>query len=133
MKNTQVAFYSTTLGMTEKFVRKLNDVDLVRIPKSLDQETPLVTAGSFVAIPTYHDGDGPAPVILPCIERFLQENRENLVGIIGIGNRNFGHSFCLSAKVASSRYNIPIAGLVELMGTPEEVAMIQEAIEFTRR
>lgn len=128
-----VGFFSTPLGMTERLVNKLYNVTPVRILPSLAEETPRVPPGSMVAIPTYHDGSGAAPIILPAIERFLDYNKSNLVGIIGVGNRSFGNTFCLSARMASKLYRVPIVELVELAGTPEELAVVQKAIELTRR
>ncbi len=84
----------------------------------------------FVFVPTYLDGGdgihtGYHEVLTVDLRDELDEgNTDNLLGIVGSGNRNFNAQFGLTAKHYARRYNTPLIGLYELRGNEEEAGII---------
>ena len=42
-----------------------------------------------------------------------QNNYKNCLGIVGFGNKNFNHQYCLTAKQYSEKFNFPVLDTVE--------------------
>lgn len=90
-----------------------------------------VVDGPFVLItPTYANDDGSNAVPKPVI-RFLNNayNRENLIGVIGSGNRNFGETFALAGRIIAKKCNVPLLYRFELSGTPDDIKNVREGIK----
>ena len=85
-------------------------------------------AGPYLlAVPSYGSprtgGYVPGAVL-----RFLAEHRPGCLGVIGVGNRNFGSDFCRAAYEINRDYGIPIIACVDMVPTPEEKKQITRAI-----
>ena len=85
-------------------------------------------AGPYLlAVPSYGSprtgGYVPGAVL-----RFLAEHRPGCLGVIGVGNRNFGSDFCRAAYEINRDYGIPIITCVDMVPTPEEKNQITRAI-----
>jgi protein involved in ribonucleotide reduction len=80
--------------------------------------------------PTYADDDGSKAVPKQII-RFLNNvsNREMLRGVIGTGNRNFGHLFGYAANVIARKCDVPILYKFELSGTETDVENVRQGLE----
>lgn len=63
--------------------------------------------------------------------KFLNDvrNRENIRGVIGAGNTNFGTAYCLAARKIAAKLGIPELYRFELMGTPDDVRRVDEGLE----
>lgn len=122
----EVVYFSTKSGNTERFVNKL-PIHSIRIPINgeLYQENPYV-----LIVPTYGSGDysKSAP---PQVIRFLnvKNNRDKILGVVSMGNRNFGASYGIAGDMISEKCKVPLLGTVEVFGTPEDVVEITEKIE----
>ena len=115
-------------------MEKLNDGFNVtyRIPINWDSSSPLVIPSDFVLfIPTYGGGSESSAVPRQ-VKRFLNisQNRNNLRGIVGFGNTNFGEHFCKAANVVSKKTGVPVIARVEIFGTEDDVIKVQERMRM---
>ena len=124
-----IVYFSSVSNNTHRFVEKL-ELPAVRIPLRPKAEGDLQIDDSKVLIlPTY--GGGPETRAVPKqVLQFLRTplNRQNIVGVVGTGNTNFGEAYGLAAKLVARKLDVPLLGLVELFGTPEEVEMTRDRI-----
>jgi protein involved in ribonucleotide reduction len=129
-----IAYFSNYSGNTKRFVEKLNDGFNVtyRIPINWDSSSPLVIPSDFVLfIPTYGGGSESSAVPRQ-VKRFLNisQNRNNLRGIVGFGNTNFGEHFCKAANVVSKKTGVPVIARVEIFGTEDDVTKVNERMRM---
>ena len=115
-------YYSYT-GNTKSFIQRL-DIQAF----DLQSETPTIQKPFILFTPTYGGRcEGYIPVML---KNFLSENKNLyfLRGIIGSGNRSFGKTYCLTARILSERYHIPLLYTYELCGTPKDIDTVKGII-----
>lgn len=82
------------------------------------------TLGAYVLI-TYTTGFGEVPAE---VQKFLDENAENMKAVIASGNRNWGRAFCRSADTISRKYNVPVLHKFEMAGSERDVEIIEERV-----
>lgn len=58
-----------------------------------------------------------------------QDTDQYLIGIVGSGNKNFNHQYCLTAKQYSEEFGKPMLADFELRGTPADLERIVEIIK----
>jgi protein involved in ribonucleotide reduction len=125
-----IVYFSNYSGNTKRFVEKLNG-NTTRIPIDWDGNNPIIASRKYVLfVPTY--GGGSEKSAIPRqVRHFLNipENRELLVGVVGLGNTNFGEHFCKAAEMISGKTGVPIIARVEIFGTSEDVQRVQERLE----
>ena len=129
-KNTPlVVFFSSVSGNTARFVEKL-EARSARLPLRTGDETLLMEEPYVLCTPTYGKPEG-AGNVPPQVVKFLNQpaNRENLIGVIGAGNTNFGGLFCVAADIISQKCGVPVLYKFELMGTPEDVEKVNQGLE----
>ncbi|MFM6944075.1 MAG: class Ib ribonucleoside-diphosphate reductase assembly flavoprotein NrdI [Bacteroidota bacterium] len=128
-----IVYFSNYSGNTKRFVEKVahGASAVTRIPIHWDNDNPVVVADKYVLfVPTY--GGGSERSAIPRqVRNFLNipENRELLVGIVGFGNTNFGEHYCKAAEMISGKTGVPIIARVEIFGTSEDVAKVEERLE----
>jgi protein involved in ribonucleotide reduction len=128
-----VVYFSSATQNTRRFVDKLG-LRSARIPLHRNDE-PLVVDEPYVLIcPTYGggasiSGDLSRPVPKQVI-RFLNDehNRSLIRGVIASGNLNFGADYGKAGDVISGKCGVPYLYRFELMGTPGDVARVQEGL-----
>lgn len=116
----KVVYHSAT-GVTKRVAQRFGGVPL-------DQ----YTEGAFVLfVPSYG-----APItgqfVPKPVKKFLQEHSEDLVAVVGLGNRTFGADFCRGAKLVAERYNVPLLRCVDLVPTSEDEKVITTFLEGTK-
>lgn len=139
-------FYVSISGNTRAFVKRLcayaeqqhaknadaYQINAVEYSESVD--VSIMDQPFFAMVPTYLDGgDGinngyKEVMTLDFRDELDAGNTENLLGIVGSGNRNFNAQFGLTAKHYARRFNSPVIGLFELRGNDEEAAKIYTAL-----
>lgn len=127
-----LVYYSSASGNTARFVAGLGMVS-GRIPIRSADEMPQ-PAGPFVLIcPTFADGQGRGAVPKQVI-RFLNDpaRRSLLRGVIGGGNRNFGTTFALAARVIAEKCHVPVLYRFELAGTEIDRLRVQAGLHEFR-
>ena len=140
-------FFVSISGNTRAFAKRL--VALATAEHAKDASKPLLNTVEydeqadtsimdepyFIMVPTYLDGgdgidNGFTEVLtLDFRDELDAGNTENLLGIIGSGNRNFNAQFGLTAKHYARRYNSPLIGLYELRGNDEEAHKIYDVMQ----
>lgn len=121
----EIVYFSNRSNNTHRFVEKLG-VKAQRIPYSgeffVDREFVLF-------VPTYGSGNDGYSIPRP-VANFLNvpSNRSLLRGVVGFGNTNFGEHYCKAAYLIAEKTGVPILARVELLGTPEDVALVMERI-----
>ncbi|WP_246287369.1 class Ib ribonucleoside-diphosphate reductase assembly flavoprotein NrdI [Lacticaseibacillus absianus] len=149
-------FYVSISGNTRAFVQRLTRyadkahaadahcprIEAVEFTPSFDAR--FLDQPFFAMVPTYLDGgDGinsgyREVMTLDFRDELDEADPENLLGIIGSGNRNFNAQFGLTAKHYARRFNSPVIGLYELRGNDEEADRIYTSMcnyqaDFDRR
>lgn len=125
-----IVYFSNVSENTKRFVEKL-EIPAERIPLRWDSASPLIVDYSFVLItPTYGAGND-GNTVPKQVVKFLNvaQNRKHLVGIVGMGNTNFGEHFCKAADIISEKTGVPVLHKGEILGTEEDVRIAKEQIE----
>jgi len=125
-----LVYYSSASGNTARFVARLG-LAAGRIPVSPRDEAMPAPAAPYVLIcPTYADGEGRGAVPKQVI-RFLNDpaRRALLRGVIGSGNRNFGTTFALAARVISEKCHVPVLYRFELAGDDNDLSRVRAGLE----
>ena len=115
-----IAFYSIT-GQTKKFVIKTG----LQAHEITNEFPQYDMREKFILItPSYQD------FMMDSLVDFLnyKDNKQNLVGLIGGGNRNFNDLFAQTAKKISVTLNVPILYLLEFSGTAKDVQNVRNIV-----
>lgn len=115
-----IAFYSIT-GQTKKFVVKTG----LQAHEITNEFPQYDMREKFILItPSYQD------FMMDSLVDFLnyKDNKQNLVGLIGSGNRNFNDLFAQTAKKLSVTLNVPILYLLEFSGTAKDVQNVRNIV-----
>ena len=127
-----LVFFSSGSGNTARFVARLG-LSALRIPIRPDEPMPVVDAPFVLICPTYADGQGRGAVPKPVI-RFLNDSsrRALLRGVIGAGNRNFGATYALAARVIAEKCGVPVLWRFELAGTDTDIQQVRAGLHQFR-
>lgn len=96
---------------------------------------PTVDEPCVLIVPTFGAGPNTQAVPRPVI-RFLniEQNRNQVKGVIGTGNTNFGDTFGYAADVVAQKLRVPVLYKLEISGTPVDVERVREGVpEFLRQ
>lgn len=135
--------YISISGNTRSFVKKLTTFaqekeEISFEPIEISDATPDVIMDSpfFVLVPTYLDGgngigNGIIEIMTDALREQLEipENIQNLIGIIGSGNKNFNAQYILTARRYAVTFNAPLIANYELRGNKQDVARVYEQIK----
>jgi len=119
-----IVYYSNRSGNTKRFVEKLGYENSYSV-----SDLPLTSRAFVLFVPTYGGGNGEYSIPRP-VAKFLnvKSNRDLLRGIVGFGNTNFGDHYCKAAYLIAEKTGMPILAKIELLGTPEDVQLVQERL-----
>jgi protein involved in ribonucleotide reduction len=126
---SQLIYFSSASENTRRFVEKLGR-DAARIP--LHQREPdLVATEPFVLVVPTYGGTGGEGSVPKQVIRFLNnpQNRNLIRGVIGAGNTNFGDNFCMAGDIIAFKCQIPHLYRFELMGTPDDVHLVNQGLD----
>ena len=110
--------YDSLTGNVKRFVSKTG-YRAIQIQENLRVEEPYILV-------TYTIGFGQIP---QTTKEFLNWNSLFLLGVSASGNKNWGKTFCQSAKTISQEYRVPIVHIFELSGTEDDVVFFKEGVE----
>ncbi|MTD38641.1 class Ib ribonucleoside-diphosphate reductase assembly flavoprotein NrdI [Erwinia sp. CPCC 100877] len=89
----------------------------------------------FTFVPTYLDGgngvdNGDTEILTETMREYLEfhDNYRYCLGVIGSGNKNFNHQYCLTAKQYAEKFHFPFLADYELRGTQEDLERIAAAL-----
>lgn len=138
--------YISLSGNTHSFVMRLVtflqfktdwEVEPVHVKDLVKQECPFYELDApFVAfLPTYLEGgngvdNGNIEILTQPLGDFIAygKNQERCLGIVGSGNRNFNHQYCLTAKQYAKRFGFPVLDNFELRGLQKDIERIGRKI-----
>lgn len=126
----EIVYFSNYSGNTKKFVEKLG-YESTRIPIQWDEDSPVIVDSPYVlVVPTYGGGSESHSVPRQVV-KFLNvlTNRQNIRGVVGMGNTNFGEHFCRASEIISQKTNVPLIYKVEITGTSEDVIEVKKRME----
>ena len=106
----KIVYFSLT-GNIKKFLEKTNANNVIEIKNDLIVNDKFILVTSTV-------GFGEIP---SAVDVFLLNNHQNLIAVIGSGNRNWGIYFANAAKIISKKYNVCNPLNFELQGTKQDV------------
>ena len=117
----KIAFYTIT-GQTQRFINKTG-LDAHRIEDAHPQYQ--MNDKYILILPSYQD------FMMDSVVDFLtyKDNKENLLGLIGCGNRNFNDLFAQTAKKISVTLHVPILYLLELSGNSADVKNVRQIVK----
>lgn len=134
--------YISLSGNTESFVQRLMtffqfqtnwQVELVHVKNLVKEDIPFYELDApFVAfLPTYLEGgngvdNGDKEILTNPLGDFIAfgNNHQKCLGIVGSGNKNFNHQYCLTAKQYSQRFGFPVIDNFELRGLNSDIERI---------
>lgn len=127
-----LVFFSSASGNTARFVARLG-LPALRIPIRPGDAMPEPDQPFVLICPTYADGQGRGAVPKQVI-RFLNDpvRRGLLRGVIGAGNRNFGATYALSARVIAEKCSVPVLWRFELAGTDTDIQKVRSGLQQFR-
>ena len=115
-----IAFYSIT-GQTKRFIDKTQ----LEAHQISDAKPKFDMGQKYILIvPAYQD------FMMDSVVNFLtyKDNKKNIIGIIGCGNRNFNDLFAQTAKKIAATLKVPILYLLEFSGTSEDVKNVRKIV-----
>ena len=115
MSKPLIVYWSSNSGGTRRVAEALN-TETVELAE-YDGKSPYV-----LACPTYDQPRGgftPRPVT-----QFLEKYAHLMVGVLGLGNRNFGEHYCQAAIDISKQHGVPIVHRIDIMGTVDDYRTI---------
>jgi len=121
-----IIYYSNRSGNTKRFVQKLEIKNTYSV-----YDIATATKDYILFVPTYGAGND-GHHVPQAVKTFLslKTNADHLLGVVGLGNTNFGKTYCKAAEIIAKKFGVPILGRVELFGTPEDVVEIKERLEM---
>ena len=125
----QIVYFSNHSGNTKRFVEKLDNTS-IRIPITWDPASPVYVKDEYVLmVPTY-GGGSERSAIPKQVKSFLniEENRNLLRGVVGLGNTNFGDNYCKAADLIAQKTGVPVIARVEIFGTDDGVNKVKERL-----
>ncbi|MBM7687710.1 ribonucleotide reductase assembly protein NrdI [Enterococcus ureilyticus] len=130
--------YISISGNTRSFVKRLAEyaskqyaiqIDVQEIHENSvfeDEESSF-----FTFVPTYLGGgngldNGDTEILTDTMREYLDfhENFRYCLGVVGSGNKNFNHQYCLTAKQYAQKFNFPFLADYELRGTQEDIEYV---------
>ncbi len=133
-------------GNTESFVKRLKsfflfqtdwEIELIHVKDLVKQDIPFYGLDApFVAfLPTYLEGgngvdNGDVEILTNPLGDFIaiEDNVDWCLGVVGSGNKNFNHQYCLTAKQYSQRFGFPVIDTFELRGMQDDLERIGRKI-----
>lgn len=126
----EIVYFSNVSNNTQRFVEKLG-LPATRIPIKMSNDTQLLIDKKYVLfVPTYGGGND-SHTIPKQVAKFLNvpNNRSLLMGVVGLGNTNFGSHYCKAAEMIATKTGVPLLYKVEILGTPDDVDQVKERLE----
>ncbi|MCA5013016.1 MULTISPECIES: class Ib ribonucleoside-diphosphate reductase assembly flavoprotein NrdI [unclassified Enterococcus] len=139
--------YISISGNTRSFVKRLVDyadtqhnvqINVLEIHENSTFENE--TEPFFTFVPTYLDGgngvdNGDTEILTETMREYLDyhDNYRYCLGVVGSGNKNFNHQYCLTAKQYAEKFGFPFLADYELRGTQEDIEHVYRILANTAK
>lgn len=121
-----LVYFSNVSNQTKRFVDKLEGIKTLRLPIKKDESTPVVDEPFILLCPSYGTGNVKRAVPHRVVEFLnIKTNRDNMLGVMGSGNKNFGRHYQVAARVISHKTQKPFYYGFEISGMPEDVKNVE--------
>lgn len=105
---------------------------VIKLKEITDQTIPEKEDEPFFAfVPTYLDGgdginSGFKELMTNPLGEYIatNDNAAKCMGVVGSGNKNFNHQYCLTARMYAHKFKAPFLADYELRGTSEDIERI---------
>lgn len=147
MQQSIYVYYISLSGNTTSFLKRLKEylikeyqqnlimTNIKELVKKSDYAPFEIKVPYIAFLPSYLKGgngtdNGYTEILTTPFRRLIayQANREQCLGIVGSGNRNFNKQFCLTAHQYAEEFHFPVLDEYELRGTKEDVTRIGNKI-----
>lgn len=134
--------YISISGNTRSFIKRLvsyaakqhdTSIEVKEIHENSTFEDE--TEPFFTFVPTYLDGgngvdNGDTEILTEAMREYLDhhDNYRYCLGVVGSGNKNFNHQYCLTAKQYAEKFNFPFLADYELRGTQEDLERVFQVL-----
>ncbi|WZK93608.1 protein NrdI [Bacillus phage BvP] len=115
--------YESKTGNVRRFIHKVEKVYSVsteEITESTQVNEPFVHV-------TYTTGFGQVP---ESTLKFIENNKDNLIGVAASGNRNWGDSYGLAGDKLSQAYSVPLLHKFEMSGTAADLEKFITEVKY---
>lgn len=129
----QIAYFSNVSENTHRFILKLAKrlpaLKLYRIP--LRGEAVELSEHSILITPTY--GSARTTHVPPQVKKFLNTptTRDNIIGVIGAGNLNFGEEYCVAGDIVARKLGVPLLHKFELSGLDRDLDAVEKVLSLS--
>lgn len=113
----QVVYWSST-GVTKRVASRFGGKPLEHYQ-----------GGDYVLVVPSYGAPRTGNYVPTAVKKFLGETGDCLVGVIGVGNTNFGPDFCLGAVRIAKRWGVPLIAKVDLVPSVEDEEAITTFLE----
>lgn len=122
IKPIKIAYYSRYYNIQNFVDNYLPNVDTYKVGNNGDSSLPKGHK-CILILPTYE------PEYLEPAYMFLESNKDNVVGIVGSGDRNYGGLYLYSVFEMADEFGIPVLGGFENMGMSNDADSVMSLID----
>lgn len=112
----QLVYYSGT-GVSRRIAQRFGGIELGNY-----------SGGEYILLAPSYGAPRTRNFVPQQIKRFLAENADQMVGVVGVGNTTFGPEFCLGAIRISQKFQVPVITLIDVSATPDQLNAIRRAL-----
>lgn len=113
----QLVYWSQT-GITKRVAEKFGGIELS------DYEN-----GPYVLILPSYGSPRTGNYVPTAVKKHLAKHGDCLVGVIGVGNSNFGPDFCKGAWRVSRRFKVPLLLNIDMVPTTDQAIYIEHYLK----
>ncbi|KRL79679.1 class Ib ribonucleoside-diphosphate reductase assembly flavoprotein NrdI [Secundilactobacillus paracollinoides] len=118
--------YAMAQNLKNKVLPTIEATEISEESDFADETTPY-----FCFVPTYLDGGngidtGVKELMTNVMGEYIayHDNADQLIGVVGSGNRNFNEQYCLTARRYCEQFDAPFVADYELRGVPADESRI---------
>lgn len=122
--------YAAKQHATNAAMPTINATEISETSDFLPEQAPY-----FCFVPTYLDGgngidNGVKELMTNVLGEYIayDHNADQLIGVVGSGNRNFNEQYCLTAKRYAQKFDAPFIANYELRGVPADEKRVYDAL-----
>ncbi|MFD1455162.1 class Ib ribonucleoside-diphosphate reductase assembly flavoprotein NrdI [Levilactobacillus lanxiensis] len=127
---TNLTAYAAQQHATDPSLPTIDALEISEVSDFVDETQPY-----FCFVPTYLNGgngidNGVKELMTNVMGEYIayNHNAQQLIGVVGSGNRNFNEQYCLTAKRYAAQFNAPFVANYELRGVPRDETRVYDAL-----
>jgi len=127
---TNLTAYAAQQHANDASLPTIDALEISEVSDFVDETQPY-----FCFVPTYLNGgngidNGVKELMTNVMGEYIayNHNAQQLIGVVGSGNRNFNEQYCLTAKRYATQFNAPFVANYELRGVPRDETRVYDAL-----